>query len=109
MPESTRGRRAWRLAAAAIEDYRRTYHLTDPEQALSQVPREPAQRVAWQHAHQAIARVQGRQRSIDHDRQPQRGAASRRQSIDHHQQDQPPTRTERAVPPGRPGPERAAG
>ena len=46
---------------------------------------------------------------LDHDRQPQRGAASRRQSIDRHQQDQPPTRTERAVPPGRPGPERAAG
>ena len=109
VPESTRGRRAWRQAAATIEDYRRTYHLTDPEQALGRMPREPAQRAAWQHARQAITRVQGRQHRIDHDRQPQRGAASRRQSIDRHQQDQPPTRTERAVPPGRPGPERAAG
>ena len=109
VPESTRGRRAWRQAAAAIEDYRRTYHITDPEQALGRMPREPAQRAAWQHARQAITRVQGRQHRIDHDRQPQRGAASRRQSIDRHQQDQPPTRTERAVPPGRPGPERAAG
>ena len=109
VPESTRGRRAWRQAAATIEDYRRTYHLTDPEQALGRMPREPAQRAAWQHARQAIARVQGRQHRIDHDRQPQRGAASRRQSIDRHQQDQAPTRTERAVPPGRPGPERAAG
>jgi hypothetical protein len=109
VPESTRGRRVWRQAAAAIEDYRRSYHLTDPEQALGRVPREPAQRVAWQHARQAVARVQGRQHSIDHDRQPQRGAASRRQSIDRHPQDQPPTRTERAVPPGRPGPERAVG
>jgi AAA domain len=109
VPESSRGRRAWRQAAATIEDYRRTYHLTDPEQALGRMPREPAQRAAWQHARQAIIRVQGRQRSIDHDRQPQRGAASRRQSIDRHQQDQAPTRTERAVPPGRPGPERAAG
>jgi conjugative relaxase-like TrwC/TraI family protein len=109
VPESTRGRRVWRQAAAAIEDYRCTYHLTDPEQALGRMPREPAQRVAWQHARQAITRVQGRQRSIHHDRQPQRGAASRRQSIDRRQQDQAPTRTERAVPPGRPGPERAAG
>jgi hypothetical protein len=109
VPDSTRGRRVWRQAAAAIEDYRRTYHLTDPEQALGRMPREPAQRAAWQHARQAIARVQGRHHRIDHDRQPQRGAASRRQSIDRHQQDQPPTRTERAVPPGRPGPERAAG
>ena len=109
VPDSTRGRRVWRQAAAAIEDYRRTYQITDPEQALGRVPREPAQGVAWQHARQAITRVQGRQRSIDHDRQPQRGAASRRQSIDRHPQDQAPTRTERAVPPGRPGPERAAG
>jgi hypothetical protein len=109
VPESTRGRRAWRQAAATIEDYRRTYHLTDPEQALGRMPREPAQRAAWQHARQAITRVQGRHHRIDHDRQPQRGAASRRQLIDRHQQDQPPTRTERAVPPGRPDPERAAG
>jgi hypothetical protein len=107
VPDSTRGRRVWRQAAAAIEDYRRTYQITDPEQALGRMPREPAQRAAWQHAHQAIARVQGRHHSTD--RQPQRGAASRRQSIDRHQQDQAPTRTERAVPPGRPGPERAAG
>jgi len=73
------------------------------------MPHQPAQRAAWQHAGQAIARVQGRHHRLDHDRQPQRGAASRRQSIDRHQHDQPPTRTERAVPPGRPGPERAAG
>jgi hypothetical protein len=109
VPESTRGRRAWRQAAATIEDYRRTYHLTDPTQALGRMPREPAQRAAWQHARQAVARVQGRHHRIDHDRQSQRGAASRRQSIDRHQQDQAPTRTERAVPPGRSGPERAAG
>jgi hypothetical protein len=109
VPESTRGRRAWRQAAATIEDYRRIYQITDPEQALGRMPREPAQRAAWQHARQAIARVQSRHHRIDHDRQPQRGAASRRQSIDRHQQDQAPTRTERAVPPGRSGPERAAG
>jgi hypothetical protein len=47
-PESTRGRRAWRQAAAAIEDYRGSYQITDPDQALGPVPHEPAQRVAWQ-------------------------------------------------------------
>jgi hypothetical protein len=30
VPESIRGRRAWRQAAAAIEDYRRSYQITDP-------------------------------------------------------------------------------
>jgi hypothetical protein len=30
VPDSTRGRRAWRQAAAEIEQYRRTYHITDP-------------------------------------------------------------------------------
>jgi conjugative relaxase-like TrwC/TraI family protein len=30
LPKSTRGRRAWRQAAAAIEDYRRIYGITDP-------------------------------------------------------------------------------
>ena len=107
--ESTRGRRAWRQAAATIEDYRRTYHITDPEQALGPhaARARPAGRLAARPP--AIARVQGRHHRIDHDRQPQRGAASRRQSIDRYQQNQPPTRTERAVPPGRPDPERAAG
>jgi conjugative relaxase-like TrwC/TraI family protein len=107
IPVSTRGRRTWRQAAATIEDYRRTYQVTDPEAAIGPVPREPAQRAAWQHTHQAITRVQGRQRSTD--RQPQRSAAaSRPLSLDRHQQDQPPTRSERAAP-RRPGPERAAG
>jgi conjugative relaxase-like TrwC/TraI family protein len=35
VPESIRGRRTWRHdAAAAIEDYRRSYQITDPERAL---------------------------------------------------------------------------
>jgi conjugative relaxase-like TrwC/TraI family protein len=109
IPESMRGRRAWRQAAATIEDYRRAYGITDTEQALGRVPREPAQRAAWQHARQAIARVQGRQRSTDRNRQPQRAAVPHRQSIDRHQQDQARTRSGRDVPPRRPGPERAAG
>jgi hypothetical protein len=109
VPDSTRGRRVWRQAAATIEDYRRTYQITDPEQAPGRMPREPAQRVAWQQVRQAITRVHGRYHRIDHDRQLQRGAASRRQSIDRHQQDQAPTRTGPDMRPRRPGPERAAG
>jgi conjugative relaxase-like TrwC/TraI family protein len=109
VPESTRGRRAWRQAAAAIEDYRRSYGITDTEQALGRAPREPAQRAAWQHARRAIVRVQGRERSISRDRQPQRTTDSRPQPMDRHQQGQPPIRSERDVPPRRPRPERAAG
>jgi hypothetical protein len=109
VPESTRGRRGWRQAAAAIEDYRHSYQITDPEQALGRVPRAPAQRADWQHARQAIDRVQGRQRSSDRDRQPQRAAASRPSRIDRHQQEQARPGSGRDVPPRRRGPERAAG
>jgi hypothetical protein len=109
VPESTRGRRAWRQAAAAIEDYRRSHQVTDPDHALGPVPRQPAQRAAWQHTRQAIARVQGRQRRPDRDRQAQPGAASRPSPVDRHQQDQPPTRSRRDTEPRRSGPERAAG
>jgi hypothetical protein len=107
VPESTRGRRGWRQAAAAIEDYRRRHQVTDPDHALGPVPREPGQRAAWQHARQAIARVQGRQRRPNRDRQPQPGAASRPSSVDRHQHDQPSPRS-RDAQPRRSGPERAA-
>jgi hypothetical protein len=108
VPESTRGRRAWRQAAAAIQDYRRSHQVTDPDHALGRAPREPAQRAAWQHARQAITRLQGRQRRPNRDRQPQRDAASRPSPVDRHQQDQHLTRS-RDAPPRRSGPERAAG
>ena len=109
VPESTRARRAWRQTAAAIQDYRRSHQITDPDHALGRVPHDSGQRAAWEHARQAIARVQGRQRRPDHDRQPQPGAAFRPSPVDHHQQDQPPTRSGRDAQPRRPGPERAAG
>jgi AAA domain len=102
--DSIRGRRVWCQAAAAIEDYRHTYQISDPEQALGQMPGEPAQRAAWQRARQAIARVQGRQRSTGRDRQPQQAHPP----IDR-RQDQPPTRSSPDVALRRPGPERAAG
>jgi hypothetical protein len=108
VPGSSRGRRAWRQAAAAIEDYRRAYQIIDPNHALGPVAREPGQRVAWQHARQAIERVQGRQRHPDRDRQPQR-VASRPSPVDRHQHDQPPPHSGRDAPPRRLGPERAAG
>jgi conjugative relaxase-like TrwC/TraI family protein len=107
LPDSTRGRRAWRQAAAAIEDYRHTYGITDPDQAVGPMPREPTQRAAWQQARQAAQRVQGRQRTTD--RQQQRAAATRPHPIDRNQHEQAGTRSERVVPPRRPGPERAAG
>jgi conjugative relaxase-like TrwC/TraI family protein len=109
VPESTRG--AAGLAAGRRRHRGLPPHLPPHRPRAGPRPGalEPAQRAAWQHARQAIARVQGRQHRTDRDRQPHRAATSRRQSIDRHQQDQPPTRSQRAVPPRRPGPERAAG
>jgi len=42
--ESTRGRRAWRQAAAQIEQYRRTYQVTDPNLALGPESHDPKRR-----------------------------------------------------------------
>jgi hypothetical protein len=96
VPESTRGRRAWRQAAAQIEDYRRTCQITDPDRALGLEPRDPAQRAARQRARTAIERVQARQRATDrsHDVQP---------TAERTNQHRPQERRRR------PGPERAAG
>ena len=106
VPASTRGRRTWRQAAAAIEDYRHTYKVTGPDRALGVPPRAPAQRAAWRQANQAIERIQGRQRPTD--RSPT-DAVSRAHPIDRSQPDPARPPTERAAPPSRPGPERAAG
>jgi hypothetical protein len=95
VPESTRGRRAWRLAAAEIEQYRRTYDITDPDRALGLEPHDPAQRADRQRARTAIDRVQARQRGADRIHQPQ--STSERTT-------EPRPRQQR----GRPGPERAA-
>jgi hypothetical protein len=97
VPASTRGRRAWRQAAAEIEHFRRSYHITDPDRALGSDPHNPAQRADRQRARTAIDRVHAKQRAADrtHDRQPtteHQGRARTRQQT-----------------PGRRGPERAAG
>jgi AAA domain len=96
VPESTRGRRAWRQAAAQIEHYRRSYHINDADRALGPDPRDPAQRADRQRAYTAIERVHGKQRAPErtHQRQPTSEPMT-----------QPRLRQQR----GRPGPERAAG
>jgi hypothetical protein len=96
VPDSTRGRRAWRQAAAEIEQYRCTYHSTDPDRALGAEPNDLTQRADRQRVRGAIEQVRTKQRAADrsHQRQP----TSERPS-------QPRAHRQR----GRPGPERAAG
>jgi len=71
VPESTRGRRAWRQAAAEIEQYRHTYQITDPDRALGPEPHDPTQRAHRQQARTAIDRVQAKQRAADRTRDAQ--------------------------------------
>jgi len=96
VPESTRGRRAWRQAAAEIEHYRHTYGITDPDRALGPEPADRAQRAARQRVGTAIERVQAKQRASDltRDARPSRERTT-----------QPRSGEQR----GQRGPERAAG
>jgi hypothetical protein len=68
VPASTRGRRAWRHAAAQLEHYRHTYGITAPDRALGPEPHDRAQRVDRQRARSAIERVQAKQRAFDRTR-----------------------------------------
>jgi hypothetical protein len=96
VPESTRGRRTWRQAAAQIEDYRRTYQITDPDRPLGPEPRDPAQRADRQRVRTTIEWVQAKQRVAERaaDTQP-----TGERTNEHRQQERR----------GGPGPERAAG
>jgi conjugative relaxase-like TrwC/TraI family protein len=96
VPASTRGRRAWRQAAAEIEHYRRSYQITDPDRALGPEPHDPGQRAARQRARSAVARVQAKQRAADPSRDTQPTSERTSQPRPHQQR-------------GRQGPERAAG
>jgi hypothetical protein len=130
VPESTRGKRAWRQAAAAVSEFRTVYRVTDPERALGPVPREAAQRVDWQRATAAVERVHHKQRVAERAHQPTREQSSTsggrgvrpqthgrgvslqgRGSAEPPERQQHPARArpERDTPPGRQGPERAAG
>jgi AAA domain/TrwC relaxase len=97
VPESTRARRAWRHAAAQIDQYRRSYQITDQERALGSEPDDPAQRADRQRARMAIERVLARQRAADRPRE--RQPTTERQN--------PPQTRQQS--PSRQGPERAAG
>ncbi|HET6815223.1 MAG TPA: MobF family relaxase [Actinomycetota bacterium] len=104
IPDSTRGRRAWRQAAAAIEDYRRAFGISDPDRALGPMPRQPAQRATWQQARTATQRVQERQRNHHLE---ERTTAARPEPLDRSQPDHARTPLQPAA--RRRGPERAAG
>jgi conjugative relaxase-like TrwC/TraI family protein len=96
VPESTRGRRAWRQAAAQIQDYRRTYQITDPERALGPEPRDPAQRAGRQRARAALDRLHTKQRATD-------------RTHEHQPTTERPTQPRSNERRGQSGPERAAG
>jgi conjugative relaxase-like TrwC/TraI family protein len=104
VPESTRGGRAWREAAAAIQDYRCAYQVTDPDQALGPAPQEPTQRAAWQHARTAAQQTKDRQRTPKR----QERTATTHSAPSNRHPDAAHPRDERA-PARRRGPERAAG
>jgi hypothetical protein len=96
VPASTRGRRAWRHAAAEIEQYRRTYQITDPDHVLGPKPHDPAQRADRQRARTTIEQLHTKQRATERTRDPQPPSERPSQPRPHQQR-------------GRPGPERAAG
>jgi conjugative relaxase-like TrwC/TraI family protein len=106
VPESTRGRRAWRQAAAAITDYRSSYQVSDPERALGPPPRDPAQRAAYQEVQQAIGRVHTKQRQLEWARE-QQPTHSHQVRATRGQPD--PATGQGRERRGRAGPERAAG
>jgi hypothetical protein len=96
VPESTRGRRAWLHAAAEIEQYRRSYQITDPERALGLEPADRAQRADRQRVRTAIEHLHTKQRATDRSYQ-------RQPTSEHTGQPRPGEQR------GRRGPERAAG
>jgi conjugative relaxase-like TrwC/TraI family protein len=113
VPESTRGRRAWRQAAAHIEEYRSVYQVSDPERALGPIPRDPAQRAEWQRVQAAVERVHHKHRAAERTRDHrevslQQHRRGRGAEPPQRQQSSARVRSERDTP-GRQGPERAAG
>jgi ATP-dependent exoDNAse (exonuclease V) alpha subunit len=77
VPDTGRGRQAWRQTTARLHSYRDSYQISDPQRALGQEPTSNlTQRRAWRAARQAIDRYQRQhrtreqrhQRPQDHDR-----------------------------------------
>jgi hypothetical protein len=104
VPQSTRGRRAWRQAAAQIEEYRTVYEVSDPDRALGPILQEARQRGDWQRASAAVERIHHKQRAAERarDDHPTRVESTR-------QQQSPARARPGRDAPGRQGPERAAG
>ena len=102
------GRRAWRQAAAAIEDYRRSHQVTDPDHALGPAPREPASGPPGSTPARPSTRSRAASAAPTATANPSEPRRPPR-PVDRHQQDQPPTRPGRDAQPRRSGPERAAG
>jgi conjugative relaxase-like TrwC/TraI family protein len=66
VPETSRGRRAWRQTAARLQHYRDAYPSGDPDRPLGPEPtRDLAQRRAWRASRQAIDRYQHQHRTRD--------------------------------------------
>jgi hypothetical protein len=66
VPETSRGRWAWRQTAARLQHYRDAYPSRDPDQALGPEPgHDLAQRRAWRACRQAIDRYQRQHRTRD--------------------------------------------
>jgi conjugative relaxase-like TrwC/TraI family protein len=110
VPESTRGRRAWRQAAVAVEDYRRTYRIENQDRALGPQPRDSTQRAAWRQARAAVERFHGKHRA-EPDRQPthQPPSLASRTAGEGDQHDPGRSQSARDTAASRPGPERAVG
>jgi conjugative relaxase-like TrwC/TraI family protein len=103
VPASTRGRRAWRHAAAEIEHYRRSYQITDSDRALGPEPHDPAKRADRQRVRTAIERVHAKQRAAERTADTQRTGERTNQPRPYQQRGRPYQQR------GRPGPERATG
>jgi hypothetical protein len=79
VPESVRGRRAWRQAARAVQDYRQQFQIDDSDRPLGAPPardrQDPERHQAWRQASGAIQRMQARQqRTGELDRDPTPGS-----------------------------------
>jgi conjugative relaxase-like TrwC/TraI family protein len=75
VPESVRGRRAWRQTARQVEDYRQRFQVSDPDRPLGAEPArdaDPDRYAAWRQASGAVARMQARQQHRDRERDQQR-------------------------------------
>jgi conjugative relaxase-like TrwC/TraI family protein len=84
VPESVRGRRAWRQTARAVEDYRQRFQVSDPERPLGAEPARDADAdryAAWREASGAVARMRARQQHREFNRT--RSPGSVRSIADH--------------------------